>query len=133
MPAKQHHMPGEPAPATGDYEQHGVFGAATGVRVIVLAGRPLPAAPIGFTWTLATPPAASPPPPHVEHAEPAGRQLRAEAAAYRRMATKAQTAAARNELEALAARLLAVAADLEAREHGSSGDQPTEVTKLGCC
>jgi len=126
-------MPGEPAPATGDYEQHGAFGAATGVRVIVLAGQPLPAAPIGFTWTLAAPPGASRLPRHVEYAKPASRQLRAEAVAYRRLATKAQTAAARNELEALAARLLAVAADLDAREHGAPGDQPSEVIKFGCC
>jgi hypothetical protein len=138
MRAKRHHVPGEPAPATGDYEQQGVFGAATGVRVTVPAGQPLPAAPIGFTWTLAripgaATPGASPPRRQGQHTEPAARQLRAEAELYRRMAARAQTATARNELEALALRLEAAAAELEAMDPGEPGDQPSEARKLGCC
>ncbi len=134
MRAKPTHLPGEPAPATGDYNQYGVFGAATGVRVTVRAGQPLPPAPIGFTWILAeNRGAAPPPPPDRQRTQPAARQLRTEAAAYRRLAATAQTATARNELEALAVRLIVLAEELEAKDHGNPGDQPNEAAKLGCC
>jgi hypothetical protein len=47
------HVPGQPAPAPGTYEQINVFGSPTGVRVDVAHGQPLPAAPIGHGWAIA--------------------------------------------------------------------------------
>ena len=43
---------GTPAPASGTYEQLNVFGRATGQRVAVRKGKPLPPLPRGFTWRL---------------------------------------------------------------------------------
>lgn len=143
MHAKPALMPGEPAPATGDYQQLRVFGSSTGVKVTVLAGQPLPAAPIGFTWVLARNSAASPPLPGIlpqpgQHVQPAAGRLRAEAAAYQRLAATAQTPTARNELDALAARLVTAAAKLDAGDQAEPDaqppdDQPSKATKLGCC
>jgi hypothetical protein len=45
------HPPGQPAPTSGTYEQMNVFGSPTGVRVTVMHGHPLPAAPIGHGWS----------------------------------------------------------------------------------
>lgn len=45
-----HFKPGEPAPATGIYEEHNVFGAPTGNRIDVNESDPMPLAPRGFTW-----------------------------------------------------------------------------------
>jgi len=44
--------PGMSAPVTGTYEQLNVLGTATGMRIIVKQGEPLPAAPRGFTWCM---------------------------------------------------------------------------------
>jgi hypothetical protein len=41
---------GEPAPATGVYLEHNVFGSPTGRQAVVNKGEPLPRTPIGFTW-----------------------------------------------------------------------------------
>ena len=38
------------APTAGIYEQRNVLGTPTGVRVTVVQGDVLPAAPRGFTW-----------------------------------------------------------------------------------
>ena len=46
---------GTPAPASGSYEQHNVFGRATGHLVTVAQGQPLPALPRGFAWRLLGP------------------------------------------------------------------------------
>jgi len=46
---------GAPAPASGSYEQHNVFGRATGHRIAVTQGQPLPALPRGFAWRLVGP------------------------------------------------------------------------------
>jgi hypothetical protein len=45
-----HLKPGAPAPATGTYEEHNVFGTPTGNRADVNNGDPVPPAPRGFTW-----------------------------------------------------------------------------------
>jgi hypothetical protein len=45
-----HFKPGEPAPATGAYEEHNVFGTPTGNRIDVNKGDPMPPAPRSFTW-----------------------------------------------------------------------------------
>jgi hypothetical protein len=45
-----HLKPGAPAPATGTYEEHNVFGTRTGNRVDVNEGDPMPPAARGFTW-----------------------------------------------------------------------------------
>jgi hypothetical protein len=47
------HVPGQPAPASGTYEQINVFGSPTGVRVTVAQGQPLPMAPVGYSWAIA--------------------------------------------------------------------------------
>lgn len=51
MADKIEHEPGSPAPHAGSYEQLNVFGRPIGIRVSVVAGEPLPAAPRGHTWT----------------------------------------------------------------------------------
>jgi hypothetical protein len=45
-----HLEPGAPAPVTGTYEEHNVFGTPTGNRIHVNNGDPLPPAPRSFTW-----------------------------------------------------------------------------------
>ena len=45
-----HLKPGEPAPATGTYSEHNVFGTPTGNWIDVNNGDPMPPAPVGFTW-----------------------------------------------------------------------------------
>ena len=42
--------PGTAAPTGGMYDQCGVLGTPTGVRITVERGQELPAAPRGFTW-----------------------------------------------------------------------------------
>ena len=44
--------PGMQAPVAGTFEQRSVLGSATGVRVTVARGEPLPRAPRGFTWRI---------------------------------------------------------------------------------
>jgi hypothetical protein len=44
------HRPGEPAPATGHYEEVNVFGTHTGRAHHAQQGEPLPGAPRGFCW-----------------------------------------------------------------------------------
>ena len=132
MAGKPQYLPGAPAPVAGNYEQLRMLGSPTGVRVAMLAGQPLPAAPIGSTWIRVEDREVSRPRPHRGHsAPPAVLKLRAEAAAYRRMAATAQTPEARNELEALAARLAAAAAEFEAENDSELGDQPNGAVKLG--
>jgi hypothetical protein len=46
------HPPGHTAPVTATYEQTNVFGSATGVRVRVPRGHPLPRAPQGHGWVV---------------------------------------------------------------------------------
>jgi hypothetical protein len=46
------YAPGEAAPASGTYEQRNVLGSATGSRITVAKGQPLPKAPRGFTWSV---------------------------------------------------------------------------------
>lgn len=46
------HRPGEPAPETGHYAEHNVFGTPTGAVKHVVEGDRLPGAPRGFTWRL---------------------------------------------------------------------------------
>jgi hypothetical protein len=41
------HVPGEPASVAGTYEQLNIFGRPTGIRVDVVHGHLLPAAPLG--------------------------------------------------------------------------------------
>ena len=41
---------GTPAPESGSYEQLNIFGRATGHRVTVEQGMPLPPLPRGFAW-----------------------------------------------------------------------------------
>jgi hypothetical protein len=53
------HPPGEPAPASGRYEEVNVFGALTGRVAYVKEGEELPAAPRGFMWRRATVPSAT--------------------------------------------------------------------------
>jgi hypothetical protein len=49
-----HLKPGAPAPATGTYEEHNVFGTPTGNRVDVNKGDPMPPAARAFTWRRVT-------------------------------------------------------------------------------
>jgi hypothetical protein len=44
------HLPGEPAPHTGEYHQLNVFGTPTGWSVYAEKDKPLPSSPRGFTW-----------------------------------------------------------------------------------
>lgn len=46
-----HLRSGDLAPVTGTYQEHNVFGTATGRRAVVKENEPLPAAPRGFTWS----------------------------------------------------------------------------------
>lgn len=48
------HNPGDPAPEDGHYQALNVFGSATGSRVHVREGEPLPPLPRGHTWRRAT-------------------------------------------------------------------------------
>jgi hypothetical protein len=50
MTSTDEHKPGDPAPATGHYEELNVFGSHTGQVVHGTEGEPLPGAPRGFTW-----------------------------------------------------------------------------------
>jgi uncharacterized DUF497 family protein len=50
-----HLAPGTPAPRSGVYQQIGPRGGRLGQRVISVAGKPLPPAPTGRTWTLVDP------------------------------------------------------------------------------
>jgi hypothetical protein len=52
MPKRPEHVPGEPAPFAGTYEQANIFGRPNGIRIDVYHGHSLPAAPIGHTWRL---------------------------------------------------------------------------------
>jgi len=134
MRHKRQHLPGEPAEAAGEYQQLRVLGSATGVRVAMLAGQSLPAAPIGFTWVRVENHVVSPPPSLPgQHARLNASRVRAEAAVYRRLAATARTAMARNELAALATRLAAVAALLEAKDSGGPDEQPNVTATLDRC
>lgn len=42
--------PGDPAPATGHYEELNLFGTPTGRVYHATEGEPLPVAPRSFTW-----------------------------------------------------------------------------------
>jgi hypothetical protein len=44
------HLPGDPAPRTGHYEECNVFGTSSGIVRHVTEGEPLPSLPRGFTW-----------------------------------------------------------------------------------
>ncbi len=44
------HKPGDPAPATGHYEELNVFGTPTGKVHHAREGEPLPRAPRNFSW-----------------------------------------------------------------------------------
>lgn len=44
--------PGQPAPTGGIYGQLNIFGGATGIKVQVSKGQPLPPAPRGCSWVL---------------------------------------------------------------------------------
>lgn len=46
----QDYSGGVPAPASGTFKELNVFGRATGHRVTVRKGEPLPPLPRGFTW-----------------------------------------------------------------------------------
>ena len=50
MSSAHEHKPGDPAPATGHYEELNVFESHTGKVVHVMEGELLAAAPRGFTW-----------------------------------------------------------------------------------
>ena len=52
MSSAAEHNPGDPAPATGYYEEYGVPGNPTGRVVHVNEGEPLPGRLRGFTWRL---------------------------------------------------------------------------------
>ena len=51
MVGELHIRPGEPAPGSGVYQEHNVFGTPTGRRVTLTVGDNLPLSPLGFTWT----------------------------------------------------------------------------------
>jgi hypothetical protein len=57
MAQKLEHIPGDVAPIAGIYEQLNVMGQPTGVRAAVARNQQIPAAPLGYTWTLAEEPA----------------------------------------------------------------------------
>lgn len=44
------HLPGDPAPLTGQYHAINVFGSTDGESVYAEAGTRLPPLPRGFTW-----------------------------------------------------------------------------------
>jgi hypothetical protein len=44
------HLPGEPAPHTGRYDELNVFGAHTGLSIQAERGERLPVLPHGFSW-----------------------------------------------------------------------------------
>jgi hypothetical protein len=44
------HLPGDPAPHTGQYHELNVFGTHTGRTIEVEQGERLPVLPRGFTW-----------------------------------------------------------------------------------
>jgi hypothetical protein len=46
-----HLRPDDLAPATGTYQEHNVFGTATGRTVVAKESEPLPSLPRGFTWS----------------------------------------------------------------------------------
>jgi hypothetical protein len=52
MKGPDDHEPGQPAPATGTYEQLNIMGTPTGIRAQVSQGHPLPRAPFCHTWRL---------------------------------------------------------------------------------
>lgn len=134
LSGKRAYKPGEPAPATGEYAQLGVLGAATGVRVIMLAGQRLPDAGRDFTWILvADGGMLRSPSEDAGFNEMTASRMLAEAEAYRQLAATAQTAAARNELTALAEGFAAFAAQLEAKNRQQPGDQANAAAKLECC
>jgi hypothetical protein len=54
MVPRPEHFSGDRAPASGTYEQSNVFGSATGLRVVVRQGQPLPPGPEGHSWKLAS-------------------------------------------------------------------------------
>lgn len=111
-----------------------MLGSATGTRVVLLSGQRFPEAARGFTWRLAMRRAAGS--PLSRQPQPTlltASRMRAEAAAYRQLAATAQTAAARNELTALAERFAAFAAELEAADRSKPADQPNDATRLECC
>jgi hypothetical protein len=131
MGATREYQPGEPAPASGEYEQHRVLGSATGVRAAVLAGQRLPPAPRGFTWVMVDYRGVAPSRLwRWQPSQPTAHQMRAEATAYRQLAETAATVSAKNELLALAAGFAAFAAQLEAADRVQPSDPPNQSTKL---
>ena len=102
------HVPGEPAPRAGVYEELNVFGTPTGRLAVVAKDEEFPDAARGFTWR-----------PLAEHSVA---ELRALAAKYRRMAQTARTATVRDRLGKLAERFDALADRREREETGRSGN-----------
>ena len=51
-PDQQHLDPGQPAPVTGYYLAHDMFGESVAQVAPVRKGEPLPPLPKGFTWVL---------------------------------------------------------------------------------
>lgn len=51
MPEAEFH-PGDPAPASGVFEELNIFGTPTGRTAQVEIGEPLPTAPVGVGWVL---------------------------------------------------------------------------------
>jgi hypothetical protein len=50
MPDPQHLDPGQPAPVTGYYLAHDMFGESVAKVAPMRKGEPLPPLPKGFTW-----------------------------------------------------------------------------------
>jgi hypothetical protein len=51
--ARKNIEPGEPAPATGIFEEHSLCGTSTAFRTFSWLGEPMPPLPAGFCWRLA--------------------------------------------------------------------------------
>jgi hypothetical protein len=52
MAIRATHGAGQPAPSSATYEQMNLFGTATGIKIRVRRGCPLPPAPIGHGWVV---------------------------------------------------------------------------------